>query len=948
MAVTDRRPIKYEITKLDFTTKPGITQYFRIDYAEYPYEYNMGSWTALGNNIAVKPDGTFEDKLILDDLSDNTEYIIRLIDKRNNRLHVRFKTGTNIGLSDSPYYNKVLFPGQVYDFYDLDLTYVGIPTRGEVPRYYYPCTSKAECNIDGDENWGSLVGLTLEGTNWVNTLDAPAIEKVTDSQGYAMSGFYINNLESADSKLWIALPNLQWKEEEKRWRPWQYYDTDDGGGGIAANDCYSAVFAFLLTDEAEGEQMIAGWDATKIKNAHAVPGTNDKWILSINEDNKLKITTSTGSIIGSTTIERNRWYFLDCDTNSSHLYTMNPPVSDSSQGFITYNEPNIKVSVCSSNFNNKSSGAVIPMCFGGPTTKGLYIKSICSGFLDNVTNTVVNKVLNPELFGLKLNLSGVTSSGETWECITSNSLNLKNATDKISFIVDPELFNKVDELEGLDYTNSGKIKISIVSDVELTSKTFNGFNYTKSSDGSTVHVSGIVNPATYVANSFELNFPDPEVENPITALAEHFFTKHGTWGGYNGGVNGHNIYFNGEGHLVLECHGDNYKGSLKGVGKESLVTPYTGYGTDVDYDNNSWDLRNNKLTARTGTALVSNKYLGYGKVDITMKIPKNTWGVCPAIWLFHYIELGESDPRYNKVPYNERNAQGSSDDGYYRVVNNEIDIELPSHLTNGVLPDWNSITSAYFDTPNIDDQLHIGVKGGSDKGLFRLTDIDNPNVKASWTKVQGTYNPRYKPSFQNVKFNNWIGELYAGDGWCLPQEGCTAEQWYKGTAEASKGSKEEYLSQLTHGTDYELGFADGRFHKWSIIWLPDRTLLYIDDVFVRENRGFVPFNIMKLTVAGWFPTMKATGSGVIDSDGIHGTSGAIISSLNSSKDTSIGTWAGTQANFEVLHLEISKIKYTKYNVGDDIIVNNKTTHIESEPLSLGESFPESGLRQFVD
>lgn len=944
---TEKKPIRYLITKLNFIAKPGINQYFKVDYATYPYEYDKNIWTNVGNNLAVTPEGEFVDKLEFTDLADNTEYIIRFTDKSNKSLYVKFKTGINMGLLDSPYYNKVLFPGQVYDFYNLDLTYVGVPGRNEVPRHYYPCTSKAECNIDGVENWGSLVGLKEEGAYWANTLDAPAIEKVIDKQGYAMSGFFINNSDTSEEKLFIGYPNLQWNEGEKRWKAWKYYDSADGGGGIAANDCYSVAFAFLLKEDAVGEQMIAGYDTGKTKNASVVSGRNSKWILSITEDNRLKITTDTGTNVGSNILERNRWYFIYCENTSTHLYTMNPPQEDNNQGFITLNEPNIFCYPCPEENNNRGANAMVPMCFGGPNTKGLYIKSICSAVLDNQLDSVINKCLNPEKYGIKLKLSGTTGTDQSWEYLTSNKFNLKNASDKISFCIDPDLVSKIEALQGKDYLNSGNITITIMSDTEsLTSKTFSGFTYIDNNTQQEVHVSGFVNPITYMQDSFKLNFR--EQENPVTALSEYFFTKHGTWGGYNGGVNGHNTYFNGAGNLVLECHGDNYKGTLKGVGKESKAEPYTGFGGDVKYDGNSWDIRSNKLTARTGTALVSNKYFGYGKIDITMKIPKNIWGVCPAIWLFHYIEIGDTDARYNQEPYNQRNAQGSAEDGYYRVVNNEIDIELPSHLTNGVLPNWSSLSSAYFDKDVIDNQLHIGVSSGSDRGLFQLIDPENPNVKNSWVKVQSTHNPRYKPSFQNIKFNNWIGELYAGNGWCLPQEGCTAEEWYKGTNEASKNNKEEYLSQLTHGTDYPLGFADGQFHKWSIIWLPDRTLLYVDGVLLRENRGFVPFNIMKLTIAGWFPTMKETTNGVIDSDGIHGTQGAVITNLDNTKDTSIGTWAGTQANFEVLHLELSEIEYTKYNVGDDIIINGKTTHIDSELLGLGESFPESGLRQFTE
>lgn len=149
--------------------------------------------------------------------------------------------------------------------------------------------------------------------------------------------------------------------------------------------------------------------------------------------------------------------------------------------------------------------------------------------------------------------------------------------------------------------------------------------------------------------------------------------------------------------------------------------------------------------------------------------------------------------------------------------------------------------------------------------------------------------------------------------------------------------------------------------EWSIVWLPDRTLLYVDDIFISENRGFVPFNQMKLTIAGWFPTMPVayrvtedengnqvkTAIGVTDRDGIHVTPGSVMTILDDTANTSIGTWAGTQANWQICQMEVQSVEYLKYNAGESIVLNGKTSHITEEPMTLGESFPESGLRYFI-
>lgn len=267
----------------------------------------------------------------------------------------------------------------------------------------------------------------------------------------------------------------------------------------------------------------------------------------------------------------------------------------------------------------------------------------------------------------------------------------------------------------------------------------------------------------------------------------------------------------------------------------------------------------------------------------------------------------------------------------------------------------------------ITEDLIIGVKNGSeeDTGLFRLTDITKPKQRDSWVKVGPVIVPRYEPSFANCKFNNWVGERESGQGWAAPvYEGgsikYTAEEVYKGK-EGTNILKEEYCSQLLKLSNSLAGYADGKFHKWSIVWLPDRTLLYVDDIFISENRGFVPFNQMKLTIAGWFPTMPIaykvtedengdqvkTPIGVIDRDGIHVTPGSVMTILDDTANTSIGIWAGTQANWQVCQMEVQSVEYLKYNAGENIVLNGKTSHITEEPMALGESFPESGLRYFI-
>ena len=239
------------------------------------------------------------------------------------------------------------------------------------------------------------------------------------------------------------------------------------------------------------------------------------------------------------------------------------------------------------------------------------------------------------------------------------------------------------------------------------------------------------------------------------------------------------------------------------------------------------------------------------------------------------------------------------------VINHEIDIELPSHIAQGVFATWAELALAYFDPLVIDNKIHCAVEQDADNaniGLFRLDNPLQPNLRASWTKISDTWKPVNQPSMSNIKFNNWIGEKSSGSGWGYDQ--VTYEEG------------EEYVAKLTK-TD--TNYADGQFHKWTIKWYKDRTELWIDDVFVRENKGFVPFIPGRLTIGPWFP------SGVSQND-------------ESYWDYTPGrAWAGYPAAFKTMNIEISRILFIPFT----------TAEAGGDNEYFSESFPETSLRTIL-
>ncbi len=114
------------------------------------------------------------------------------------------------------------------------------------------------------------------------------------------------------------------------------------------------------------------------------------------------------------------------------------------------------------------------------------------------------------------------------------------------------------------------------------------------------------------------------------------------------------------GKASFAANGDKYSGPLQGVRKAA------GYIQD-------------QPGFRSGGVIVSDAYFGSGKYEIRMKLPRST-GVCTALWTFHYQEIYEGKPGYDRYLSAGNVRQGNANDGYYVVANHEIDVEVPTQL----------------------------------------------------------------------------------------------------------------------------------------------------------------------------------------------------------------------------------------------------------------------------
>lgn len=988
--VKESIPIKYNISKVTLRTKITLPIEYDVYYAKVNEllpnisDYGDIVWEHYGK-VQINSLGNITPEINLVELEDFSYYIVcfRNSSDISKVSFIRFKTGQNIALKESPYLDYTLFDGQNYTWF-LDNPYQYIfPDKDTEANFYYSFKgNRREILHEAEEGgawYGSFMPMIINAdTLQLNVSYGDRYEKLIYSSNGIDESYMMCNLTphlSSGSEPgfdFMACPCCKYDSDTEEMIMHEYWAYGDYGGGICYYDLKYCNVLFLLyvtsfkTGETPHDRILCFADNRIIPSDLRFNSTNSYQYIIIDSSGYLyTITNGVSSAISEYPLPLDTPLLVDC-FNGNFKYKI-PGQNDWTE-LLGYG---LSISTPSpdetTRFNNKFpdfvgfGGCWDPLDVGAQISPSnryssaniyisdfVWIKDSCSD-VDNV----YNKILRPSIynFHLRMTFTNDSNNNHTETTPTENTLVVKS--DRITILIPEILFAKNNKIT--------KVLLELISNNNVyATKQLKGLQLNKNSSNDDYNIEAFSSISKRIVGAFDYDFPNMTSEIRLQKLRESFFTKHGTWGGYNGGVNGFNTYISPEGYVRLENHGDKYKGSLKGVGKENLRIGteggYTGYGDDVNVDW-AWDTRTNKQCLRVGTALVSNKYFGYGKLDVWMRIPKGTWGVCPAIWFFHYIEVGEDDIRYNTEPYMSRNRQGSSGDGYYRVINNEIDIELPSHLTNGHCTENELSTGTYFDEDTIDNQLTIGLDTGDNqnKGLYKIksTGVNNPKDINNYDKIANEWVGRCYGSFQNCKFNTWIGELNSGDGWIVGTKTDYDGRHEEGISEDPQDThKEEYLSRLTHLTDNVDGYADGKFHKWTIEWLPDRAVLYVDDVVCRVNKKFIPFNVMKLTIGTWFPSMKEVGSGVKDGDGIYGQKGAILSLSDS---VSPGTWAGNHADWEVCNIDISRIKWAPYSLGDNIntfdndehgsIVSDNVT-INKEPTYLGESFPESGLRYF--
>jgi hypothetical protein len=428
--------------------------------------------------------------------------------------------------------------------------------------------------------------------------------------------------------------------------------------------------------------------------------------------------------------------------------------------------------------------------------------------------------------------------------------------------------------------NNDRIVCTVPPDAPIGVRKF----YIENSSGVTAPINIEILPFEKAGN-LSVNFATDS--NAAQLLKQQYFGMAKAWGGANGGVSPNNVYLQNN-QLVFEAHGDLYDGTLQGYNRDGSLKVHDIPG-DPAYGL-PW-------TKRVGAVISSKSYCGYGRYIVEAKLPADI-GVAPAFWTFHYGEVYPQDPRYEQLLAQGLHRQGSFGDGYYVVENNEIDIELPSHNSMYVFA-----TTAEMITPN----YHIVWAGEkvavaedpdpAKNGTWQLTNAAAPNQLSSWTKVSDAVQRIYQPKKDNMKCNNWKGELGAGNGFTF----------------GTDPFQDEFLAMLT---SIGKNVWDGAFHEFRFDWYANRVEFYVDGVQVQVNNHFVPDIPGRWTIGLWFPSQPDPEKPWL----VRPTGG----------------WAGPVANWKYQKMMVKRISHEPFS---DAVAGGSNR-------LFGETYPFDGFKNF--
>lgn len=427
-----------------------------------------------------------------------------------------------------------------------------------------------------------------------------------------------------------------------------------------------------------------------------------------------------------------------------------------------------------------------------------------------------------------------------------------------------------------------------------------------------------IQPVNLTGNSFYIDFETTTKEGfeaQLDLFKSMFYANNiGEYDKLSGGTHSQLVYADfDERCIVIEAHGDKYTGDVPALSYDTLDK---GYGLPL----NILDVPNNYIggvikqpNIRVGGAITYYRYVNFGIYEFYIKLPKGFDGATVGIKLSYDEECVKTlnPTKFSNViggslNYDYNKVVEDTDMGLAINMNNNIDATVTSKPSNVYINKLPTEDSSNWYLPAITELQMLIVNIA---GVYKLYKIDWETTSTIITdRLSGLtiYEPAEPQCYLTTKELVWtyIKDVETIDASAtnirFKSSVTNAEEINPindNIASLSPRFFEMYNSVDSDvvaiiGNNQFTTLADDTYHRYELYVQPDGISLHIDGILVGVIKNVISFTNLKFSIGCWFPSVD-----VNDTEAIA--------------KQEYGTYAGAKADWDVKHIKIRSIGYTR-------------------------------------